>query len=174
MRKSEQQHTKQDLENALEKLAVSLSNKPTLFSEFVDVEIFRLGCTRLISLIERCPDEERPQLFSALGEILFVSRMVHATETRRHLAKKQRVAASRARDAKKIKSQSADDIILKNLSHLYKKNPTRRKSNGGAAKDIREQVNSELQRKQLEPLGVSAIAKRIRAIKDRTSGQSSD
>jgi hypothetical protein len=174
MPKSEQRLTKQDFENAFEKLVLSFSTKPTLFNDSVDVENLRQGCMRLISLIEGRPDEEKSKLFSTLAEIILVSRLVYATDTVRHFARKRRVAASRARDAKKTKSQSVDDIISRNLSHLYQKNPTRKKSNEGAAKDILEQVNSELQREQLKPLRITAIAKRIKAIKSRTSDQSSD
>jgi hypothetical protein len=116
MPKSEKQFTKKDFENAFEKLILSISTKPTLFRNFIDLEGIRDGCARLVLFIEGCPEDEKSRLFSTLAEILLVSRLVHTTEMGRIFARKQRLAASRAREAKKTKSQSANEIISKSPS----------------------------------------------------------
>jgi hypothetical protein len=179
MRSEKFKYTKSDLERALKNAVRSQSSKPkrTTFDHFMnDAEVFRQNSKNLISFIEeKGSDEEKQKLFSGFLEMLLLADIFCSTEMLGNVKNEKRVSASRARDVRATTSQAIDKIISNRLSSLYSKHPIRRDTDEGAARDIFGQVNSDLEREQIKPLGVSAIRKRIKQIKMKmgTSGQSS-
>jgi hypothetical protein len=177
MRSEKYRYTKSELEGAIRNIVRSLSSKRTTFDHLMnDAEVFSQNYTILISFIEeRCSDEEKQKLFSGLVEILLMTKLISGNEMFQFFDDQKRVSVARARGARAATSQAIDKIISDRLSSLYSKHPIRRDTDEGAANDIVEQVNSDLEREQIKPLGVSAIRKRIKQIKMkmRTSGQSS-
>jgi hypothetical protein len=173
MRSEKFSYTRSDLEGALGRMARSLSSKRTTFDNLMnDADVFRHNSKILVSLIEeKCSDEEKRKLFSGLTEILLLVGIVNANDMFRFFDDQKGVAVAHARDFRAKKSKSIDRIISNRLSSLYSKHPIRRGSDQGAANAIIEQVNSDLDREQIKPLGVSAIRKRITQINKRISGQ---
>ena len=177
MRSEKYRYTKSELEGAIRYIVRSLSSKRTTFDHLMnDAEVFSQNFIILISFIEeRCSDEEKQKLFSSLVEILLMTSIVGSSGMFRFFDDQKRVSVARARGVRATTSQAIDKIVSNRLSSLYSKHPIRRDTDEGAANDIFEQVNSDLEREGIKPLGVSAIRKRIKQIKMkmRTSGQSS-
>jgi hypothetical protein len=167
-------YTKIDLQRVFESVALTLSPKANFHSSISDAELFRARAAELISFIEEKGGTETGQIFSGLLEVLLMLRIRGAQDVFRFFRSEKRTAAAHARQIRGKKSRIIDTVISERLSRLYVRKPIRRKTDMGAATDILEEVNADLKLKAIEPLGKSALTKRIKRIKTHTSGQTSD